>query len=134
MNDIDRASVARAYARWAPVYDLIFGSVFEAGRRASIAAVGDLRAYTQYETASAIRDAANNPGGAAGAGVGLGAGVAMGAQMMNNMMGGPQGPQFTPPHMQPQQPPPPAQARLLPLVRERLEEAPKGARHRTGHP
>jgi phosphatidylethanolamine/phosphatidyl-N-methylethanolamine N-methyltransferase len=39
MNDIDRASVARAYARWAPVYDLVFGSVFEAGRRASIAAV-----------------------------------------------------------------------------------------------
>ena len=39
MNDIDRVSVARAYARWAPVYDLVFGSVFEAGRRASIAAV-----------------------------------------------------------------------------------------------
>jgi hypothetical protein len=44
-----------------------------------------MQAYTQYETASAIRDAANNPGGAAGAGVGLGAGIAMGAQMMNNM-------------------------------------------------
>jgi len=39
MNDIDRASVARAYARWAPVYDLVFGAVFDAGRRASIAAV-----------------------------------------------------------------------------------------------
>ena len=57
-------------------------------KRGAMAAVGDLKAYTQYETASAIRDAANNPGGAAGAGVGLGAGVAMGAQMMNNMMGG----------------------------------------------
>src|SRR5205085_54834 len=56
-------------------------------KRGAMAAVGDLKAYTQYETASAIRDAANNPGGAAGAGVGLGAGVAMGAQMMNNMMG-----------------------------------------------
>jgi membrane protease subunit (stomatin/prohibitin family) len=55
-------------------------------KRASIAAVGDLKAYTQYETAGAIRDAANNPnGGAAGAGVGLGAGIAMGAQMMNSM-------------------------------------------------
>jgi phosphatidylethanolamine/phosphatidyl-N-methylethanolamine N-methyltransferase len=37
-RDIDRESVARAYARWAPVYDLVFGAVFEAGRRASIAA------------------------------------------------------------------------------------------------
>src|SRR5207237_729376 len=56
-------------------------------KRGAMAAVGDLRAYTQYETASSIRDAANNPGGAAGVGVGLGAGVAMGAQMMNNMGG-----------------------------------------------
>lgn len=39
MSDIDRASVARAYARWAPVYDLVFGAVFDAGRRASIGAV-----------------------------------------------------------------------------------------------
>jgi phosphatidylethanolamine/phosphatidyl-N-methylethanolamine N-methyltransferase len=39
MNDIDRASVARDYARWAPVSDLVFGAVFDAGRRASIAAV-----------------------------------------------------------------------------------------------
>ncbi|HZZ92004.1 MAG TPA: SPFH domain-containing protein [Usitatibacter sp.] len=55
-------------------------------KRGAMAAVGDLRSYTQYETASAIRDAANNPGGgAAGAGVGLGAGLAMGAQMMNSM-------------------------------------------------
>src|SRR5262245_46703751 len=56
-------------------------------KRGAMAAVGDLRAYTQYETATSIRDAANNPGGAAGAGVGLGAGVAMGAQMMNAMGG-----------------------------------------------
>ncbi|HUL97011.1 MAG TPA: SPFH domain-containing protein [Usitatibacter sp.] len=56
-------------------------------KRGAMAAVGDLKAYTQYETASAIKDAANNPGGAAGAGVGLGAGIAMGAQMMNNMSG-----------------------------------------------
>jgi membrane protease subunit (stomatin/prohibitin family) len=55
--------------------------------RGAMAAVGNLQAYTQYETASSIRDAANNPGGAAGAGVGLGAGIAMGAQMMNNMGG-----------------------------------------------
>ena len=38
MGDIDKHSVARAYALWAPVYDLVFGAVFDAGRRASIAA------------------------------------------------------------------------------------------------
>ena len=37
-RDIDQASVARAYARWAPIYDLVFGAVFDAGRRAAIAA------------------------------------------------------------------------------------------------
>ena len=55
--------------------------------RGAMAAVGNLQAYAQYETASSIRDAANNPGGAAGAGVGLGAGIAMGSQMMNSMGG-----------------------------------------------
>ena len=29
--DIDKSSVERAYARWAPVYDLVFGAVFDAG-------------------------------------------------------------------------------------------------------
>jgi phosphatidylethanolamine/phosphatidyl-N-methylethanolamine N-methyltransferase len=38
MGDIDKQSVERAYARWAPVYDLVFGAVFDAGRRAAIAA------------------------------------------------------------------------------------------------
>lgn len=56
-------------------------------KRGAMAAIGNLQAYAQYETASAIRDAANNPGGAAGAGVGIGAGVAMGAQMINAMTG-----------------------------------------------
>jgi membrane protease subunit (stomatin/prohibitin family) len=66
-------------------------------KRGAIAAVGNLQAYTQYETASAIRDAANNPGGAAGAGVGLGAGVAMGASMMNSMAGAAAGGATPPP-------------------------------------
>jgi membrane protease subunit (stomatin/prohibitin family) len=57
-------------------------------KRGAMAAVGDLRAYAAYETASSIHDAAANPGGAAGAGMGLGAGIAMGAQMMNNMGAG----------------------------------------------
>jgi phosphatidylethanolamine/phosphatidyl-N-methylethanolamine N-methyltransferase len=37
-GDIDLAGVAKAYARWAPIYDLVFGKVFDAGRRATIAA------------------------------------------------------------------------------------------------
>jgi phosphatidylethanolamine/phosphatidyl-N-methylethanolamine N-methyltransferase len=37
-SDIDNARVVKAYARWAPVYDVVFGKVFERGRRASIAA------------------------------------------------------------------------------------------------
>ncbi len=56
-------------------------------KRGAMAAVGNLQAYTQYESASAIREAAANPGGTAGAGVGLGAGIAMGAQMMGAMGG-----------------------------------------------
>jgi phosphatidylethanolamine/phosphatidyl-N-methylethanolamine N-methyltransferase len=38
MADLDNDKVARAYARWAPIYDLVFGSVFDRGRKASIAA------------------------------------------------------------------------------------------------
>jgi phosphatidylethanolamine/phosphatidyl-N-methylethanolamine N-methyltransferase len=37
-DSLDRNAVEKAYARWAPVYDLVFGKVFEAGRKASIAA------------------------------------------------------------------------------------------------
>jgi len=37
-TDLDRATVAKAYARWAPVYDLVFGAVFERGRTAAISA------------------------------------------------------------------------------------------------
>ncbi len=36
--DLDRESIAKAYARWAPVYDLVFGAVFERGRLAAIEA------------------------------------------------------------------------------------------------
>ena len=36
--DFDKDTISRAYARWAPVYDLVFGAVFEPGRRAAIAA------------------------------------------------------------------------------------------------
>jgi phosphatidylethanolamine/phosphatidyl-N-methylethanolamine N-methyltransferase len=36
--ELDKATVKRAYARWAPVYDLVFGALFAHGRRAAIAA------------------------------------------------------------------------------------------------
>jgi phosphatidylethanolamine/phosphatidyl-N-methylethanolamine N-methyltransferase len=36
-REIDQKNVARAYARWAPIYDLVFGAVFDAGRRAAVA-------------------------------------------------------------------------------------------------
>jgi len=37
MGDIDRARVEKAYQRWAPVYDLVFGKVFDQGRQSTIA-------------------------------------------------------------------------------------------------
>jgi phosphatidylethanolamine/phosphatidyl-N-methylethanolamine N-methyltransferase len=37
-TDFDNHTVERAYDRWAPVYDLVFGRVFERGRQASIEA------------------------------------------------------------------------------------------------
>jgi phosphatidylethanolamine/phosphatidyl-N-methylethanolamine N-methyltransferase len=36
--ELDKDTIAKAYARWAPVYDLVFGAVFERGRHAAIAA------------------------------------------------------------------------------------------------
>ncbi|CAH2030870.1 SPFH domain-containing protein [Trichlorobacter ammonificans] len=50
-------------------------------------AIGNLQAYTQYETAGSINDAANNPGGLAAAGVGIGMGFGMGGQMAGAMGG-----------------------------------------------
>ena len=37
-SDFDKVRVKNIYARWAPVYDLVFGAVFEQGRRAVVAA------------------------------------------------------------------------------------------------
>jgi phosphatidylethanolamine/phosphatidyl-N-methylethanolamine N-methyltransferase len=36
--DLRKDMVVQAYGRWAPIYDLVFGPVFRAGRRAAIAA------------------------------------------------------------------------------------------------
>ncbi|HEY6028274.1 MAG TPA: class I SAM-dependent methyltransferase [Pseudolabrys sp.] len=38
MGDINTEGVARAYARWAPIYDAVFGRVFAPGRAAAIEA------------------------------------------------------------------------------------------------
>src|SRR5262245_11474969 len=49
-------------------------------KRSQMAIVGDLSAYTQFQTAQAIEDAARNTGGA-GEGVGVGLGMAMGQRL-----------------------------------------------------
>jgi len=36
--ELDLITLRKAYARWAPVYDLVFGALFDRGRRAAIAA------------------------------------------------------------------------------------------------
>lgn len=57
-------------------------------QRSSMGAIGDMGAFTQYQAAQALRDAAQNPGGAgdtAATGVGLGAGVALGQTMAQSM-------------------------------------------------
>jgi phosphatidylethanolamine/phosphatidyl-N-methylethanolamine N-methyltransferase len=36
--ELDSVGLRKAYARWAPIYDLVFGAVFERGRRAAVAA------------------------------------------------------------------------------------------------
>ena len=57
--------------------------------RTSMGVVGDLNRYAQYQTAEAIRDAANNKSGAAGMGTGMGAGMAMGQMLQNSFPAGP---------------------------------------------
>lgn len=72
--------------------------------RTKMGVLGNLDQFAKYQSAEAIRDAAQNPGGIAGMGVGLGAGVAIGQQMGGAMAGMASAPaQVTPP-------PAPAQA------------------------
>ena len=49
--------------------------------------IGNMQTFTRYETASAIKDAASNPGGLAAAGAGVGIGLGMGNQMAGAMAG-----------------------------------------------
>jgi membrane protease subunit (stomatin/prohibitin family) len=71
-------------------------------KRTSMGVVGNLNAYTQYEAATALGDAANNPGGGGGllnAGVGIGVGSAIGQQMASQLgqLGQPSAGAATPP-------------------------------------
>lgn len=69
-------------------------------KRSSMGIIGDMGKFTQYQTAEAIGDMANNPsegGGMMAGGMGMGMGFAMAGQMANNMN----------PNQQQQQGPPP---------------------------
>ena len=68
-------------------------------QRSSMGALGNMNQYMQFQTAQAIRDAANNPGGAGeaqGTGLGAGLGVGMGMAMMDQMRQAMQGGQGQP--------------------------------------
>ena len=71
-------------------------------KRSSIGVVGNLQAYTQFQTANAMEDAAQNPGGMAGGGMGMGMGFAMANQMGQNLTGAGQQQAASPPPALPQ--------------------------------
>ena len=49
--------------------------------RTRMGVLGDLDRFTRYQAATAVTEAAANPGGLAGAGVGVGVGAGLGAQL-----------------------------------------------------
>jgi membrane protease subunit (stomatin/prohibitin family) len=57
-------------------------------KRTSMGVLGDLDQFARYQAATAITDAAQNPGGVAGAGVGIGVGAALGAQLAQSLQPG----------------------------------------------
>ena len=54
-------------------------------KRSSMGVLGNMQAFTQFQVANSIPDAAKNPGGLAAAGVGVGLGVGMAGQVMQGM-------------------------------------------------
>ena len=56
-------------------------------KRTSMGVVGNLAAYTQFNIADSIPDAAKNPGGLAAAGTGIGMGMAMATPIAKTMPG-----------------------------------------------
>jgi membrane protease subunit (stomatin/prohibitin family) len=69
-------------------------------KRTQMGILGNLDQYTKFQTANAIEDAAQNPGGGAGEGLGLGLGMAVGQRMAQNLAPG-----SAPPGSTPQTPP-----------------------------
>jgi len=69
-------------------------------KRTQMAVVGNLDAYTRFQTANAIEDAASNPGGP-GEGLGMGVGLAMGQQMAQSLSGAVASGAGTPPPLPP---------------------------------
>jgi membrane protease subunit (stomatin/prohibitin family) len=65
-------------------------------KRSSMGAIGNLNAYTQFQAANSLPEAAKNSGGLAGAGAGMAMGVAMGNAFQQGLQGnqniGPAGP------------------------------------------
>ncbi|MBN2242816.1 MAG: SPFH domain-containing protein [Acidobacteria bacterium] len=69
-------------------------------KRTSMGVIGNLAAYTQFNIADSIPEAAKNPGGLAAAGAGLGMGMAMAAPISQALAGqkpADSGPAVTPP-------------------------------------
>ncbi|HTW94951.1 MAG TPA: SPFH domain-containing protein [Tepidisphaeraceae bacterium] len=54
-------------------------------KRSSMGVIGNMQAFTQYQTATAIPEAAANPGGMAAAGAGVGIGFAMANQLAGSL-------------------------------------------------
>jgi membrane protease subunit (stomatin/prohibitin family) len=65
--------------------------------RTKMGVLGDMRKFTEYQSAQAIRDAAQNPGGIAGIGAGLAAGYGVANQMAGALAGVGSAPAAPPP-------------------------------------
>jgi membrane protease subunit (stomatin/prohibitin family) len=71
-------------------------------KRSQMGLLGNLDQYAKFQSAEAIRDAAQNPGGIAGIGAGIGAGYAVGGQMAGAFAGAAAAPgQVVPSNTQP---------------------------------
>ena len=57
-------------------------------KRTEMGVLGNLDQFTKFQAATAITDAAQNPGGIAGAGVGIGVGASLGAQLAQALQPG----------------------------------------------
>jgi membrane protease subunit (stomatin/prohibitin family) len=73
-------------------------------KRTSMGVIGDMTRFTQFQAASALTDAARNPGGGAGGMMGMGVGVMMAGQVGQAMGGAAAAPAATAPPPMPQAP------------------------------